>query len=199
MPMTPAVPMPALKAPSRAPRFAAIAGGLMILGSIGGASILWSEEAPTLAPVAPVPAQVTAQPKEVIATTPKTPKRNPQAELQRALAQAGLTMDDLGRIDATKSSAEAYGAKPDDPEKADALAKSVAAVVLSRSDAKRKLYHLTKLMRTLDGSDVNPKEVGPLWRDLLEVKKDLEAKSADPTDLARRMTAIEGRARALLP
>lgn len=198
-PMTPAVPMQALDPPSRVPRIAAITGGLLILAAAGGASFLWNEDAPVAAPARTVTPQPTAPSAEVSKPAPEPAAADPQADLRSALDRSGLTLDDLERIESTRAMAAAYRSAPNDPAKAEALTKAVASVSLSRADVKRKLYHLTKLMRTLDASDVDPKEVGPVWRELLGIRKDFEAEAPDLADLAKRMTAVEQKARSLLP
>ncbi len=70
---------------------------------------------------------------------------------------------------------------------------------LTRADVRRQLFHLTKRMRALDASPVEPQKLGPLWRDLLDARSQLESPDADLRRVAERLDALEAAARELAP
>jgi hypothetical protein len=69
---------------------------------------------------------------------------------------------------------------------------------LTREQVKRQLAELTAVMLALDGSAVPKEKVGPLWREVLQVRKSLEEPNAELGALSRRMRELDAKARAML-
>jgi hypothetical protein len=76
----------------------------------------------------------------------------------------------------------------------------VVQVELTRAEVKRQLTALSALLLELDGSAIPKEKVGPLWRELMQVRERFEAPEAELElgALARRLSELEKQARALL-
>ena len=88
-------------------------------------------------------------------------------------------------------------AAPAPPPPPAAPVPELVEVELTRSDVKRALTRVTRLMRSLDESPVPKEKLGPIWRELLEVRKTFEAPNADLPAVARDLDDVEAKARSL--
>ena len=171
MPMTPAVPVPALSPPSRLPRIAAIGGGVLLLGLvIAGLTFFAKGEAQP--DVEALPPPFVEAPAKVV-----TPKVEEPAVEEPPVEEPAV----------------------EEPVAKEEPAAKEVVTPKTKRQVKRQLFFTTRALRNLDRTDVDPKDVGPLWKELLALRTEFEGENPNYDDLYVRMQDLKDRAKAIIP